>query len=402
MAKSKNLYTRGLSQRLAGAVWYQRKGETVVRELAPQVSNPQTTAQMEQRAKLANLVAVYRANRYWMHWGAFENKKENWSDYNAFVSKNQNVSAVYLTKSDVASGAAVVAEYVVSAGSLPRINITASSDVLISDIFVGDLQVLDNTPVATLSAAIIANNNALREGDQLSFIVNIQQSTASVPYVTARAYELILDTANTQTLEELGMSGLLSTEAMGGANCLAMQLPSEQGGGTIVLSRDTTSGLKVSSQNIVITDLQASYLASFRTSSAKTAYYRSYAGGENANFLSGGYSGGASDSVSLVQQIMSVNGVAAGAYYGNLGDRATDPMVVVMANAVDSVTSATLSLAGNNQYAIDTIAVQGSTINLTIGSVGSLLGNKVLSLTLVIDADTYTINFASTVPEIQE
>lgn len=88
MAKIKSLWLRGSSQRLGGAVTYMLKGVQIARELAAKVDNPRTPKQMNQRVKLANVVAFYRANRPWMERLAFETKKQNWSTYNAFVSAN--------------------------------------------------------------------------------------------------------------------------------------------------------------------------------------------------------------------------------------------------------------------------------------------------------------------------
>ncbi len=58
---------------------YTQGGRTLQRELAPEVKNPKTPAQMGQRVKWANLVAFYRANASWMP-KAFENKKATQSD----------------------------------------------------------------------------------------------------------------------------------------------------------------------------------------------------------------------------------------------------------------------------------------------------------------------------------
>ena len=118
MAILKSLIVRGGRKQIGGMVLYSRNGETIARELAAQVTNPRTPAQMEQRVKLSNLVAVYRANASWMR-GAFENKKDRESDYNAFVSANVGNNAVALSKSDVAAGAAVVGNYKITSGSLP-------------------------------------------------------------------------------------------------------------------------------------------------------------------------------------------------------------------------------------------------------------------------------------------
>lgn len=405
MAKSRNLYTRGLSQRLAGAVWFQNKGQTLVRELPAAVSNPQTSAQMEQRAKLANLVAAYRANQFWMHWGAFQDKKETWSDYNAFVSANQSIAPVYMTKDSVAAGATVVAPYVVSSGTLPRVNCVINVDTLISDIFVdAELTINDATPVNTLSSSILASNNLVQEGDQISVIINIQQSTADVPYITARAFEFIVSTSDTRTLQDIGLGGVFTDELLGGSHCLSVLLPSEQCAATIILSRDTTSGLKVSSQTLVLTEAQETYLSSYRTPSARAASFRSYGAAGSQNFLSGGYSNESSEGVSLPQQILSVNSKAAGAYFGELGD-AGGTLSVVLARPADASSTANITYKLGE---VTTSAEKPSTlvdathISVSLADMGSSLAGVLTKLAIIIDGETYEINFAETAPEIDE
>ena len=228
MAISKNLYTRGLKQRLAGAVWYQQKGRTLVRELAASVSNPQTETQMDNRVKMSNCVAIYRANAEWMKKYAFEVKKNFWSVYNAFMSANLSANDVLLAKSDVEAGAAVAAPYTMTKGSLPSVNVEYNSaeEYFSTDIYTGSLNIAHNdttTTVADLSAALLANNNGLQEGDQLSFIWNIQTLDANgMPSVIARYKELITFEKNV-TLPPMGHFG--NVEADIGRACVALASP---------------------------------------------------------------------------------------------------------------------------------------------------------------------------------
>lgn len=376
--------------------------QQIVRSLPDAVKNPQTSAQMEQRARLANLVAFYRANKFWMHWGAFQTKKEEWSDYNSFVSANMKMDAVYLTKSWAEAGATVVAPYVVSVGSLPRINVTAAADVLISDIYVGsELAITNFTPIGTISAAILAHNNAIQEGDQISIIVEIQQSTEQSPYVTARAFELIVNPNDTSTVADRGLSGILTVDGGTGYEALSVQLPSEQGGGTFILSREDSNGLRVSSQEIVLSALQETYLATFKTASAKAAYLKSYGSDDTQNFLSSGYSSHSSEGgVSLPQQIMTVNGKAAGSYFGECGPSLT----VIFAQSPSGVTGGTATNASNQEQPINGtwITLQGNTATIDMTGSSSFQGNILKNLSLVVDSETISIDFSPTQPEIDE
>lgn len=322
MAVSKNLYTRGLKQRLAGAVWYQRKGETVVRELAPAVSNPQTDKQMQQRAMLANLVSMYRANRFWMNFGAFEGKKQSWSDYNAFVSANSKVKPVYLTQAMASNGAAIVLPYTVTKGTLPTVRVfeyepnnTFGTDLYAEGI---DLDDTGATTVAALSSALLASNNGLMESDQLSIIVNYQGVTEiGDPYVTARAYEFIIDTSDGRTLASLDLAGILLTdEVESGLNSLVIAINSEttQVGVTMVVSRTAGSAIKVSTQTLAISTAQQNFIADYQTTAAYNTYVDSYGAVGAQNFLSAGYSSKRSSQIALPKDITRIEVEAQGGW----------------------------------------------------------------------------------------
>ena len=204
------MWLRGAKQRLAGAVLYQNNGQTLIRELAASVSNPRTASQMTQRVRLSNCVAVYRANKFWMKF-AFEDKKDKESDYNAFIGENISNNAVALTKSEVNAGAAVAAPYTITRGSLGSIEQSIASEILNTNLFLLESASITNITVGEFSRQLIAANNGMVEGMQLSFIANIQQTNnlTGVPYLVVRAYEVILDTTNTRQLAEYFPNGFL-------------------------------------------------------------------------------------------------------------------------------------------------------------------------------------------------
>lgn len=206
------MWLRGAKQRLAGAVLYQNNGQTLIRELAASISNPRTASQMTQRVRLSNCVAVYRANKFWMKF-AFEDKKAKESDYNAFIGENISSNVVALTKSEVNAGAAVAAPYTITRGSLGSIEQSISNDVLFTNLYLlTNFDPLDVT-VGEFSRQLIAANNGIVEGMQLSFIANIQQKNnlTGVPYLVVRAYEVIIETTNTRKLGEYFPGGFLIT-----------------------------------------------------------------------------------------------------------------------------------------------------------------------------------------------
>ena len=249
------MWLRGAKQRLAGAVLYQNNGQTLIRELAAKISNPRTASQMTQRVKLSNCVAVYRANKFWMKY-AFEDKKPKESDYNAFIGENISSNVVALTKSEVNAGAAVAAPYTVTRGSLGSIEQTLDGTLLLTNLYLLNGLNLSTTTVGEFSRQLIAANNGIVEGMQLSFIANIQQrnNLTGVPYLVVRAYEVILDTSNTRQLTEYFPTGLLyADQAQAEQWCVAADLENlGQGAFAFILSHTVGGVTRVSTQSLQI------------------------------------------------------------------------------------------------------------------------------------------------------
>lgn len=284
MAKLPNLWLKGGSQRLGGVVLYQSNGQTLARELAPSVSNPRTDSQMQQRVKLANVVAVYRSNKNWMR-GAFENKKQGESDYNAFVKANLGSSLVATSKSQAAAGAAVVAPYKITEGSIPTVECVLSETIIQTNLYLGNYQVTPTSTVGEFTQALMANNGGIAEGMQLSVILNLQQATqeAGIPYIITRPYECILSLTDSRLLSTFFPGSFM---ASGGSPNAVLELDiSDYGTGAaaVILSQTIGGKTRVSTQYLIPFG-NNTYYADYTSNQAWAAAIISY--GENTtNFL---------------------------------------------------------------------------------------------------------------------
>lgn len=293
MAVLQNLWIRGGKQRLGGVVLYQMNGQTLARELAPQVANPRTTAQMQQRVKLSNLVAFYKANKVWMR-NAFEDKAQRESDYNAFVAANIGNTLVALSKSEVASGAAVAAPYQVTRGSILSIEHTLQGSTIKTNLNLGNYQITAASTIGEVSAAILNNNLTLSEGMQLSLIVNVQQSgnASQQPYIVVRVYEFLLNRSSSEPLTNYFPESVTSAAAGTGNYALALNTTTySEGGATFILSHSVGGVTRVSSQRLQMFGSQTVYNA-HTTAAAMAAAIESYGVGadvfldtNNANAL---------------------------------------------------------------------------------------------------------------------
>lgn len=408
MAILKSLIVRGGRKQIGGMVLYSRKGETVARELAAQVSNPRTPNQMQQRVKLSNLVSVYRANMAWMK-GAFENKKAHESDYNAFVSNNIANQAVALTRGDVDSGAAVVGQYVISSGSLPKIEATLNGTNLTSNIFLGNFSISGSTTIGDLSAAIINNNNGIVAGMQLSVIVNLQLAMAGtgVPYVSVRAYEIILNAEDTTLVTDAVPDGILT--ATGTTNKVLTLDTSNlgDGAGAFILSQSTGGTTRVSSQSLVFFGSNAVY----RSYSSPAAWSRAMASyGESAVTFLNSSTAGSAQSVETTLALLGVD-IGEGSYTaGNkLDDNITANEIVTFnfnrAFPANATITAYYKLGSSaTQYPLSNVE-EGLTrrfFSAYFGSTNLPQSGSNFTLVAVIDGDEYPITLQAYSPEASE
>lgn len=404
MAKVKSGGIRNLIGRVGGNVYYMNKGQNIARELAPAVTNPRSESQMAQRMQWANMVALYRVNQPWMKRGAFESKKQTWSDYNAFVSANSGFNPVWLTKDEVARGASVVAPYIVTKGSIPSVQVTAddSNDQFFTDLYTGDdLTISGTTTASELSQALLANNNGLREGDQISAILNIQQTTDGVPYVLARYYEFIIDSTDTRTLAELGLEGVFVDDEYNDANVLCLLNDGQTCAGTIILSRSVSGQIQVSTQALVMTASAIAYNETYATDAAFQQASQSY-GDTDANFLASGYSGkGSNVTVPASQGILSVQigdrtftgSLHIGSDETNFGDTTPYPVTINMAQPVSEVSTAMLvGTISSNNVQLTPVTINGSVISCNASEFNSALGHvEFVGLSVYADGVLYTI-----------
>lgn len=269
MAKG-SFATNTLSGKLGAYVFARRKGEQVSRSWV-RPKDAKTTSQGAQRSALTNITRLFQSSPSFFK-GAFANKPSRQSDYNALVSANLMKSPrIRLPKSVADSNGGVVAPYVISDGGLQSIIVTGEGIQARTNIAVGTGFTIDeNTTVSALSAAILANNTFIQEGDQLSYL-SIEQYTADgVPRLRARKYELIISSTGSglarDYIPEFGLS------VTGGFIAHGDYVYS--GAFAWVLSRKTASKTDVSRQHLIVTDtsLYSAYTGTIAIDTANKSY----------------------------------------------------------------------------------------------------------------------------------
>lgn len=255
-------------------------GDTIMKGKVAFPKVPRTLGQMNLRVRWANIVNLWQTFEGDLH-PSFEAAAGRISDYNLFVGRNNKVP-VFLTKQMAAAGGCVVAEYLVTEGSLPKIDTDITEQgVIVSSINLGDLAITSDTTVSDISEAIINNNEGFHYGDQVSAFVcfQTQNSASGVPYVNTQAFEITLSSSDGTPLSEV----LSSPIAFAKVNGKLGMSQSIDGAVAYIHSRKGADGVtQVSSQNLVVTSNIASR---YSDQASRDAAIQSYGGKLTAPFL---------------------------------------------------------------------------------------------------------------------
>ena len=204
---------RGMIIGSAGDLTYSvKRGEQVISARVEKMTNPRTPAQMTQRIKFPNIVALYRSLRPFLG-ECFDQPRRKSSRglapiYNRFIGLNLLSLPAYLTRTEYATGYCIAAPYQISDGSLPAILTRSCGPDTLTDIFLGDLTLTPDTPVSQFSLAVIRHNPLYLPGDSLLHLDLLQYAdpATGVPLVSAHLYTVTLDPADTRPLRSVAPS----------------------------------------------------------------------------------------------------------------------------------------------------------------------------------------------------
>lgn len=222
-----SLFWAKASGKLGEVVLSQVKGQQISRAYQPKVANPRSTGQTLQRVKFSNAVKFYKHATQALFKFAFEDKRQNESDYNAFMRKNANVAA-YVTRESYLNQfyPAVGNQFLLSDGSLPSLPIqTYSTNDLTLPLGKEDFSDNLNPTVAELSKRFINLYNFV-EGDILTFIVirndEAQNITSEPENPTEwKINQIVISTTDTTKLKEVFSAQ--NGEVFGGAEGWSIQ-----------------------------------------------------------------------------------------------------------------------------------------------------------------------------------
>lgn len=311
-------------------------------------------AQQARRVLWANPVQFYKVSSSWMR-GAFETKKANESDYNAFMRKNLASARIALTKDQAAQGVCVLDEFLVSEGTLQSV-VTGRNSANIETRLQASERPEDDMTIARFSEIIIAENAGMSEGMQLSFVVyGTWFDEQGWPFVSCAKHELTLNRSDSRTLGTI----LPNFSYSSGTQGLIFSLPYSDDSYMALIVSDSTSGkLRVSTERLMKGDDDPAITFSSEEQRALAA--QSY-GVDPSYFLESG--DGREEPLAPVQRILSAT----------INGKRVEPGKVVTISSEDELQSLRITFAlnipagGDLEVDDDDISVEMTTSQYSAG-----------------------------------
>lgn len=262
MAKG-NMLNGTVKGRIGNAVYYVKQGEQNIVKYNKDVANPRTGRQMYQRARFSNAGRFFTRGRQNYFKFAFEGKKSSQNDFNAFMAYNINRSVLISRSALQLEGYPAIGKFIMSQGSLQPVQCRVVNDYWQAAFGVvmpeGSI-----TTIGQLSRALISTGN-YEQGDILTFVYIWTTGSAYIPSAqpmgtastTWHLKQFILNPADTTPLSNYEMRAV--TRAWDNTQLLTLTdledsqiLASSYSGFCCVHSRNTRSGLKVSTQELAL------------------------------------------------------------------------------------------------------------------------------------------------------
>lgn len=244
MAKGNIFWSQGRGK-LGDMVLSINRGQVIQRKYQSVVANPRTRQQMIQRARFANAVKFYKKATENFFKFAFEDKRQNESDYNAFMRHNVNNIASILKKAQVDGNFPALGQpWMITAGSMP-------ADPYVINVGTGipSLQIPNIAENATTLGEIsqgLMDDYYLQRNDIVT-IVRVVSSVASLDEVDVPARpvwdikQFLVNNADTTPITALADYFSATDEGLN----LDSEVKTSAAWYGVVFSRRTANGLRV-------------------------------------------------------------------------------------------------------------------------------------------------------------
>ena len=281
-------YSRGS---VGDVTFYRAGGSQRQRARNRQPNNPRTAKQMTQRSKFANAVKFFKQINTGFFKYAFEDRKTNESDYNAFMRHNVVNSGYIGAQASKIADWPALGLWQLSAGSLPEITAPFPQPATINGIYFDlgvDFSSAEIQTVGDFSNALVNGAPSVwRYGDIFTFVVYRATNANTLPTVDTEedhtayaAYgQIILNGSDTTLLDEVpAVAGSVNTVISVDSNGFYLLLQEDVVGTiwnnnlvgfSVIHSRNSANGLLVSSSTMAYNKRELPLLAMYDSG----AYY---------------------------------------------------------------------------------------------------------------------------------
>lgn len=394
MAKGNMLlgYSRGS---VGDVTFYRSGGSQRQRARNRQPNNPRTAKQMTQRSKFANAVKFFKQINTGFFKYAFEDRKTNESDYNAFMRHNVVNSGYIGAQASKIADWPALGLWQLSAGSLPEIVAPFPQPAGANTNMFFDLGVTIATEfntVGELSAALINGAPSIwREGDIFTFVVYRATNANTLPTVditedhrvTAAYAQFILNsndstflydiTANIGACNIIPTTGTDGFSLAGDDSAINDVWANDLLGFSVIHSRNSANGLLVSPSTMVYNRAELPLLAMDDSGAYYNAVIADWQASADA-ILQGA-------AAEVVADVVGWSDSASGPF-----NKTPDDVTVISAEPITQTTyvkysSAAAAAAGVNL--INGIGINGGTVTLT----------------KTVNGDLVTVSYTATLPQ---
>jgi len=198
--------------KLGDAVYYRSKGNTNARSYNPNTTNRRTVRQQSQRAVFSSSVKFFARGTQNLFVFAFEDKRTQESDYNAFMRYNTKRGIFFGPEQNENPAYPALGNWIMTHGSLPRIDYKRGSEGFEIDLLpaagVGDV-----VTVGQLSSQLLTDP-AWAPGDIFTIVSVGSDSLVGTPYNPVRVgssepywviKQFIVDESDPTNLDTLGL-----------------------------------------------------------------------------------------------------------------------------------------------------------------------------------------------------
>lgn len=361
MAVINSPYVGNARGKLGDAVLYRSKGNTIARAYNPEPKNRRTVSQQSQRSIFSAAVKFYARGVQNLFLFAFENKKPQESDYNAFMRYNANRGMYFGPVQNDDDTYPALGDFVLTRGSLGSFNTRLAPSGPVIDFPLSELASTPTT-LGQLSQALVTAG--LMDGDILTFLGITTDSGAGSPAAPVEVgsevpswnlKQFTVDLASTDLLSSLG----IVVDYAASPGILSVSIDNfgsyDEGiaSGAVVVSRQEGGLLRVSNSTLLLNDASQEALLYGRGLTWRNIVLAAW-NSEQRSILQGGISS------NYVPEDGSLR--VAYLFQTPIGESSADGITMVTSKVISVQQFAAMLVMVNDDAKTATITIQGNNV----------------------------------------